>query len=340
MNRFKISAVLLLSGLFLTILQVHSVDRKPLPRPVLKKRMGHRPTGTRFRYDPKAGKSEEYQVNGEVIYDERTGNFLFRWTGVDGQRKTIVYEPANKLDAVVEVGAVHIPEDNGFRYSYILTNLPSSTRKLQSLYLETQAPVHEVNTPDASWYSRPLTAYLRGVFKVSDGWGWSDTLWARAGLLPGEKVEGMSFLSPGLPGIVRCFVRNYRDAKGVGEEMPEELVDAIAQMNWEIPQGVTVGPVEPPRRVQPAAFARKILEMLEVSVEQGWIESPSVAQEMRVLLGNAAAAFDRGELERASDLLESLLKRVEEENEQTLLSEAYALLKFNVEFLQTHLGRK
>lgn len=340
MNRFKISAVLLLSCLFLTVLQVHSVDRKPLPRPVLKKRMGHRPTGTRFRHDPKAGKSEEYQVNGEVIYDERTGNFLFRWTGRDGQRKTIVYEPANKLDAVVEVGAVHIPEDNGFRYSYILTNLPSSTRKLQSLYLETQAPVRDAKAPDNSWYSRPLTPYLKGVFKVSAGWGWSDTLWARAGLLPGEKVEGMSFLSPGLPGIVRCFVRNYRDAKGVGEEMPEELVDAIAQMNWEIPQGVTVGPVEPPQRLQPAAFARKILEMLEVSVEQGWIESPNVAQVMRVLLGNAAAAFDRGELERASDLLESLLKQVEEENEQTLLSEAYALLKFNVEFLQTHLGRK
>ncbi|MCH7767194.1 MAG: hypothetical protein IH916_11610 [Acidobacteria bacterium] len=122
--------------------------------------------------------------------------------------------------------------------------------------------------------------------------------------------------------------------------MPEELNAALDPLAWKIPQGVTVGPVAPPEIIHPATFARKLIEMLDVSIEQGWIESPSVAQEMRTLLGNAAAAFDRGELERASDLLESLLKRVEEENEQTLLSEAYALLKFNVEFLLAHIDGK
>lgn len=335
----KLCVSLLLLSQFLAASRALCAERKPLPGPELKK-IEHEPTGTRTHRDPKSGKWEEYQVDGEIIYDERTGNFLVRWTGRDGQRKTIVYQVATRLDAVVMASAEYDPDENAYRYSYVLKNLPSSRRKLQSLYLETQASVRNVTAPDSSWYSRAFTAYNREVFKASNGWAWADTLRGRAGLLPGEEASGMSFLSSGLPSVVKCYVRHYSSSVGVGEEMPRQLSAAIRRVGWKIPHGVTVGPLIPSERIHPAAFARKILGMLDVSVQQGWIESPSVAQEMRVLLGNAAAAFDRGELERASDVLESLLKRVEEENQQTLLSEAYALLRFNVEFLLAHLGEK
>lgn len=336
----KIFASILLSNLLLLATTPLSAERKPLPRPTLKK-IKHQPTGTNLRYNPKTKQSEEYELAGKIIYDEKTGNFLLRWTGMDGRRKTIVYEPATRLDAVIAARVDHDPKGNVYRYSYLLSNLPTSERKLQSFYLETQALIDNVKAPDATWgHSTALTDYLRQQFQVEAGWTWSQTRHGRVGLLPGEKAVGFSYLSLGLPGVVKCYVRHHAYLKGVGEGMPEELNAALDPLAWKIPQGVTVGPVAPPEIIHPATFARKLIEMLDVSIEQGWIESPSVAQEMRTLLGNAAAAFDRGELERASDLLESLLKRVEEENEQTLLSEAYALLKFNVEFLLAHIDGK
>ena len=100
------------------------------------------------------------------------------------------------------------------------------------------------------------------------------------------------------------------------------------------------GPVAAPQPFQPATFARNILEMLDVSVQQGWIESPLVARDLRSLLTDIAKALDRGDITQASKLLQSLLKRVEEEKERALLSEAYALLKFNCEFLQGQLNRE
>ena len=155
MNKI-LSSILLSSAVFLAASPL-SAERKPLPRPILNK-IEHEPTGTNLRRDPKTGEWVEYKFEGKIIYDEKTGNFLLRWTGMDGQRKTIVYEPATRLDAVVEAGVDYDSQENAYRYSYVLSNLRTSKRKLQTFYLETQAPIRNVSAPRSD---KPVTFTVR-----------------------------------------------------------------------------------------------------------------------------------------------------------------------------------
>lgn len=333
----NVPAHILLCCLVLAATAEVSAKRKPLVRPVLKN-IEHEPTGTRLRPDPKTGQPSEYELDGKITYDKKSGNFLLTWNGVDGQRKTIVYEPATKLDAVIAATVDYDARQNVYRYTYAVTNLPTSKQTLQTFYLEARAPIHDVSAPDATWYSVALTDYLREQFKVRGGWTWSQTMHGRVGLLPAQEASGFTYLSAGLPTVVKCYVRHRGFLKGVGEELPEELHAAIDRVGWKIPQGVTVGPVAVPQPFHPATFARKILEMLEVSVQQGWVESSAVAAELRVSLNNLAVSLDQGDTNRASKQIRRLLERVEGEKNKSLLSEAYALLRFNLQFLQKQIA--
>lgn len=332
MNMNRITTLFCL--LFLPSMYAISADRKPLPRPVLKK-IKHEPVRTGNRYNLITGEREKYDREGKIVYDDNTGNFFLQWVGIDGQRKTIIYKPATRLDVVVIAKVVSVPDEGSYQYFYILKNLPSSQRKLQNLYLETGARIRDVQAPDASWYSRPFTGYLKGVLKVADGWVWSDTLRGRAGSPPGKTIEGVSFRSSGLPGIVKCYVRHNGRLKGVGEELPEELHAAIDSVAWKIPQGITVGPVAKPESVDPATLVRNIIHLLDVSVEQGWINSQTLAQEIRGKLEKIVLTISQDSSVRARGNIESVLVLIENEGGKGLLSEAYALLRFNLEYVQT-----
>lgn len=329
----RVCVVFVLWTLLISVPIDLSADRKPLSRVVLKE-IQHGPVRKESRYDPETRKWEKFDREGRIVYEDETGNFLLQWLGMDGQRKTIVYTPATRLDVVVEAGVAYDPEANAYLYSYSMTNLPSSQRILQSLYLETRDSVRDVKAPEKSWYSRPFTEYLKGVFKADDGWSWADTRPGQAGLLPGEKAGGMEFQSAGLPGLVRCYVRHYAKLKGVGEELPEALHAAIDRVAWQIPQGVTIGPVKPPEPFYAAGFTRNLIRLLDVSVEQGWVNESRVAEELRVLLTGVLESLEGGGQDKALTEIGELLARVEQEKENGLLSEAYALLRFNLEFLR------
>ncbi len=305
--------------------------RKPLAKPTLA-RIEHEPTGRRIRLNPKTQQPEEYAVDGKIVYDSKTGNFLLQWNGRDGQPKQVIYEPATKLDVVVEARVEFDEEERLFRYAYSLWNLESSGQKLQSFYLETHASLNNVESPDPGWYSRGFTDYLRKQFRADGGWSWSDTEQGRLGMSPGQKVQGFSFLSRGLPSVVKCYVRHYASQKGVGEELPEELHAAIDRVAWEVPSGPTVGPMTPPERIQSATFLDRMTEMVDVSLQQGWITSAEFGREVQQSLREAREAFQSGNREAAQTLLRRLLARVEQEKKRLLLSEAYALLKFNLQF--------
>jgi hypothetical protein len=121
--------------------------------------------------------------------------------------------------------------------------------------------------------------------------------------------------------------------KGVGEEPPEELMAALDPFSWLFPSGVTIGPVAAPAKLEPAEFLKGVVNTVGIATQQGWILSPSLAKEFQDTLSRAVDLLSKSDSSAARSSLEGLLKRVEEEKDKALLSESYALLKFNVEFL-------
>lgn len=313
-----------------------AAQRTPLT-PVELTKIEYQPGGTHDRFNPDTKQWEKVSLERAIVYDEATGNFLLQWNGLDGKRKTIVYRPATRLHAVVVAQVERDATGKGFRYVYAARNLPASQRELQSLYIETKATADSVESPGADWgYSRPLTQVVQKALDVESGWAWSYTAEGRQGLLPGESDRGFAYHSEGLPGIVRCFARQRAGMKGVGEEPPEELMAALDPFSWVMPNGVTVGPVAPLERIEPSEFLKNIDAMIDVSVQQGWILSPSLAQELRSAVKGAVTSLEQ-ENGSGQATLRDVLKRVEGERDKALLSEAYALLRYNLEFLLSRL---
>jgi len=281
---------------------------------------------------------EKYDLDQKIVFDEKTGDFLLQWNGHDGKRKTVVYRPANRLHAVVAAWVQRDAEGKNFRYVYAVRNLPNSQRELHSLYITVRAEAGNWEVPDGTWGpSLRYTSYLKKVLAAPDGWAWAQTRGGRTGLAPGEAAYGFVLGSSGLPAPVPCFVHIRPGMKGVGEEPPEQLMAALDPVSWLIPNGVTVGPVAPPEKVEPTAFLREVEAMIDVSLEQGWILSSSLAAELKGILQDGLGSLHRKNPEGTRESLARLLKLVEEEKGKRLLSEAYALLRYNTEYVLSHL---
>lgn len=290
--------------------------------------------GSRERFNAATKKWEKYSLEQKIAYEDKTGDFLLQWNGLDGKRKTIAYRPATRLYVTLVARIEKNPSNGALRYTYAVRNLPNSQRELQALYVETKAAVVDVKSPDGTWgHSAPFTDYLTNVLKAEAGWTWARTASEKPGLLPGEGTYGFSFQSEGLPAPVKCFAANRRGMKGIGEDPPEELMAALDPVTWFIPSGITVGPVAPPENLEPAAHLRNVRQMVDVAVQQGWILSPAVAREVKDALTRAIDFLNSGHTTSGRETLEGLMKRVEEERERILLSEAYAIIRYNLEFV-------
>lgn len=316
-------------------------ERKPLPRPEIPRKLAVPPIAGEQRFNARTQQWEEFDYKARIQFDERRGVYLFSWTNREGKRKVLVHDPPTKVDVIIESQTQKSGDGKAFLYSYTLRNLVTSQQKLQSFNLEIRAPISHVQRPDPGWYSTPFTDYLKTVLKAGDGWHWADTKFRRAGIPPGHTQRGYSFDSRGLPSVVTCYVNGYWKpltfVKGESEDPPMGLLDALNPITWKHPHGMTVGPADPPDPFVPASFTEKILEYVSISIKQGWIESAQIDRHLVSGISEVQGAIEKGDKPRAAKTLDDLLSTVEREKEKSLLSEAYALLKFNLEYLRDNL---
>ncbi len=320
-------------GLVLLALPGAWAARKPLHSPELRK-LEYRPTATRVRVDPKTGRQVEYKVDGVISYDPKNGSFVLSWTGADERRQTIVYQPPNLVEGTIAAAVSYDHQKGVYLYSYSVSNSKRARQRLQSLYIENRAPVENASSPDASWYSSPFTNYLRKQLRVALGWTWSQTKEGRLGIEPGEASSGFSYESADPPAPVVCYVRGYTEPLRANEDLPEELHAAIDGVAWRIPKGLTMGPRKVAQPLDVGRFIQEISEMIDISVRQGWMESPALAKRLKLSVLALGPAFRSSQRAKSLQMLEVLLKDIESEKGRALLSEAYGLLKYNLEFLR------
>src|SRR5687767_6065612 len=98
-------------------------------------RIEHEPTAPRVRLDPARHKMIEYAVDGKIEFQPAAGNFLLSWNGIHGNRHEVVWEPPNKLSAVIAAEVTFDSEAGLYKYSYTAANLTSSAQKLKAIYI-------------------------------------------------------------------------------------------------------------------------------------------------------------------------------------------------------------
>lgn len=282
------------------------------------------------RYDSTQQRIIRYGTEARVEYLSDRGAYRASWIGTDGRLKSFIQEPRNRVKAVVACEVAYDPATSRFRYSYIASTLPSSPQQLQTVYIEAAGDMMEA-APDTTWMSLRFTPFLKSQLGVEDGVVWARVFGQQLGVPPGESAGPFRITSPNPPGVVRVAVQGTVSLPTVEEEPPDELIFALraAESNW--PMGWTIGPVAASDvPADPALHLAWLEAQLAVAEEEGWLGAGEQARRVRVPLGEARAALQSDEPSRARSALQRGTADIQTIQDDSLLSEARALLLFHM----------
>jgi len=172
---------------------------------------------------------------------------------------------------------------------------------------------------------------------------------------PGDSLGGFILMSRGLPAIRLCIVSPdfdlislYPDVEQVSN--PDSLTAAVNYDREAVKfHGFTVGPTAPPANFVHVAFLDTLLSYTRQSAQLGWLgrnrdddcdddERPDdgVVRNIENRLQKARRELVRGDSVKARRELVKLVRKVDRlqrRGERVMTSEAYALLKYNSEYL-------
>jgi hypothetical protein len=321
----------------LAIPRAIDAQRKPIePAPLT--RIEHAPTKSRPKLDAATNRAAEYQVNGRITYLAASGDFEVSWDGADGKRHVSVFEPPNKVSAIVSADVTYDPASKLYTYTYTTLNRANSKRNLKSVYVRA-AGVQRGSGPGDSWYSRKLTAFLTKRLG-GEGWAWSDVLSGDGGgIRPGVSVSGFQLVSPYPPAPQPVFVEGSRTPPSATEDMPDELHAALSDPSLAFPKGWTMGPKAVEGLADSRALAAPLLADFEIMAAQGWFGGSATTGDIRRRLNEMRSAVAATDRQTAQSRLSSLLGDLRQNKHGDILSEGRALLLYRLPLLQDAIAR-
>lgn len=176
------------------------------------------------------------------------------------------------------------------------------------------------------------------------GWGSND---AQYRILPGQRLTGFQIITRGLPSIkdFKIEPKLIPPSAGDTEEpslapTPEEALSIIQAVEDKASfKGKTIGPTAPPADFRPVEFLNYIITLKHQSTSFGWIKNAGIEQSLDAKLDNARKKLKEENITAAKNILNAFLNEVEAQNGKHLTSEAYALLKYNVQYLIDNLRK-
>ena len=167
-------------------------------------------------------------------------------------------------------------------------------------------------------------------------------------LQPGSEVQGLIITSHGLPTIRRFVVTPSYNPKPRTEITPknedslylnaprtteEEDSAQTAVLESIRVRGWTIGPTALPVDFDAPVWLDTLISYKHQALALGWIDNQGVANSLDQKLDNAKSQLQKGDTTAAKNTLRALVNEVEAQNGKHLTSEAFALLKYNAEYL-------
>jgi hypothetical protein len=166
-------------------------------------------------------------------------------------------------------------------------------------------------------------------------------------IAPNSSLAGFSIEISGIPGITDYYAEGYAPPPSFPEGMAPDSIPGYDDLTPYGPGivGKTVGPVLPPTPFVALAFLDTLISYKHQAFALGWIKNQGIVQSLDAKLDNAKRQLQRNNTTAARNTLQAFLNEVEalwkdEEHPyggKQITSEAYALLKFNAEYLVSKL---
>lgn len=191
-------------------------------------------------------------------------------------------------------------------------------------------PVGFLKTPGISWLGG-LTNRCTASFSA-------DSVF----IDPGERLDGYEMVSKGIPGIRRCIVSPYFDVIALFPDPEDTTIsyyvppldsvrNAIKYYGW------TIGPTAPPMDFSSTVWCDELINYTSQSRILGWIKNQSTTDKYIGCFSTVKTQLQMNNAIDARVTLQEVLIDVNADSTNNLTSEAYALIRYNTEYLMMQL---
>ncbi len=229
--------------------------------------------------------------------------------------------PANDLDVSVRCSV--LKSGTSYVYEYAWTNRSTSKQGIQNIYvggLEDTSSNHAPPEWEAS-----SSSYLGGRYFCSAHIDFNYTI------RPGYSVQGFQTTSAARPTIVRYYVQGLRTSTPIvsDDEHRNDILTNSAS-------GYTLGTSDTTQSFVPLDFIDTLWSYASQSRSFGWITTQATADKYLGYFATAKSQLQSGNTEGTRATLQTVLQDVDVDSTSNLSSEAYALLRYNTEYLLSH----
>ncbi|MEX2116291.1 MAG: hypothetical protein WEB37_05340 [Bacteroidota bacterium] len=231
------------------------------------------------------------------------------------------FVPRNRLQVSVKVTVVR--QSNGLRYVYSIHNLKNSSQLLNEFWVEKLTNSFSSSGGPQGW------SFGEGSQALS-GWTTDDPTSSSYALSPSNQTD-LFVVSSGPPSPLPYYAQGYNDISND----PDDPILWYNNVLVNSARGFTLGPSDPPTPLVPLVYIDTIASYRHQALRLGWIKNQGIVKSLDQKLENARSQLQKGNNASAKSILQAFINEVEALNKQgdQISAEAYALLKFNAEFL-------
>jgi len=254
-----------------------------------------------------------------VVIMSLTTSFLF----AQDTLRILRFPPVNLVDEMLQTKVIKLV--NLFRYEYHLTSLTTSKQDIWAFDIPIECDVQNLDSPEG-WIA--LTG--RGVHRI--GWGGDSAYFIR----PGSSLEGFRFESSGLPAIITYYVEGWVEPLVLDFD-PDSVVGGDVLEDSK--KGKTIGAAYSPIPFIPINFLDTLISYTTQSCSLDWIKDQTTADKYLGYFNSAKTSLQQNNIASTRAALQHVLNDVNVDSlpaaggHAPLTSEAYALIRYNTEYL-------
>ena len=275
----------------------------------------------------------DYENDGilEFQCEQDTAEVIFSWNGSEYGNWSSTPQvpqgyifPANRLAVDCEANVIKV--GNEFDYSYAWLNDSSSEQSINSITLYNSGCGGEIESPwqwigNSVGVNTPLTSWL--------------IIYNQRMIAPGETNDSFKVNCNKYPKIVDFYVQGYHRASHLSTY--EDIMNDLIHNSF---HGYTIGPGDRTNNFIPINFLDTLLAYNSRSFNLNWIKDSLTENKYTNYFTTAKTRLQQSNIAGVKNTLNQVLQDLDVKSTSNLTSEAYALIKYNTEYLLNNFSKK
>jgi len=256
---------------------------------------------------------------------------IYQWNGSKYSPSNInintmdYFFPRNNFLADINCNVIKA-NDSTFRFNYYISNNILSKQQINEFYLEKNSE-NLINLIEPSGWN--LSIYDNLIHWYDNNYYSARGIYITKNVIKSGEESIFSYESVSLPSIQSFYLRGYNfpnlDPANGDSIYTDIFNNSIA--------GATIGAKDHPYPFITSNFLDTILAYNQRSSEFGWITNQTTADKYDSLFNTAKTQLQQNNNNAARITLQTVLQQVDIDSTSNLTSEAYALLRYNTEYL-------